>query len=47
MEFEIKSPELAMLRFVVNDRDRLKDDFIAHYVIPIASMQLGKEAFSD
>ncbi|XP_071792380.1 1-phosphatidylinositol 4,5-bisphosphate phosphodiesterase delta-4-like isoform X1 [Asterias amurensis] len=41
MEFEIKSPELAMLRFVVNDRDRLKDDFIAHYVIPIASMQLG------
>ncbi|XP_022111015.1 1-phosphatidylinositol 4,5-bisphosphate phosphodiesterase delta-4-like isoform X2 [Acanthaster planci] len=41
MEFEIKSPELAMLRFVVYDQDRLKDDFIAQYTIPIASIQLG------
>ncbi|XP_038047120.1 1-phosphatidylinositol 4,5-bisphosphate phosphodiesterase delta-4-like isoform X2 [Patiria miniata] len=41
MEFEIKSPELAMLRFVVYDHDRLKDDFIAQYTIPIASIQLG------
>ena len=43
MIFDVKCPELALLRFAVFDKDvGSKDDFIGQYTIPVASIQLGK-----
>ncbi|XP_072180700.1 1-phosphatidylinositol 4,5-bisphosphate phosphodiesterase delta-4-like [Diadema setosum] len=41
-EFEVKVPELALIRLVVYDYDRASaNEFIAQYTTPLASMQLG------
>ena len=42
MVFDVKCPEMTMLRFAVYDQDVGKDDFIGQYSIPLASIQLGK-----
>lgn len=42
MNFDVKCPELAILRFAVFDKDVGQDDFIGQYTIPVASIQLGK-----
>ncbi|XP_071942577.1 1-phosphatidylinositol 4,5-bisphosphate phosphodiesterase delta-1-like isoform X2 [Antedon mediterranea] len=42
MEFDVKVPELALVRFTVYDYDMSsKNDFIGQYTIPVASLQLG------
>ncbi|XP_033104785.1 1-phosphatidylinositol 4,5-bisphosphate phosphodiesterase delta-1-like isoform X2 [Anneissia japonica] len=42
MEFDVKVPELSLLRFTVYDYDMsTKNDFIGQYTIPVTSMQLG------
>ncbi|XP_046367944.1 1-phosphatidylinositol 4,5-bisphosphate phosphodiesterase eta-2-like isoform X2 [Haliotis rufescens] len=43
--FNIRVPELAMLRFVVKDEDRGKDDFIGYYSLPFTSLQEGYRHF--
>ncbi|XP_046839903.1 1-phosphatidylinositol 4,5-bisphosphate phosphodiesterase eta-2-like [Xenia sp. Carnegie-2017] len=40
-EFEIKNPDLAMLRFAVYDEDIGKDDFIAQFSTPLLSIKPG------
>jgi hypothetical protein len=40
--FDIEVPELALVRFVVNDSDRYVDDFIGYYVVPVNSIVEGK-----
>ncbi|XP_076450758.1 1-phosphatidylinositol 4,5-bisphosphate phosphodiesterase delta-4-like isoform X2 [Babylonia areolata] len=39
--FTVRVPELAVVRFVVKDEDRGKDDFIGYYTLPFTSMQQG------
>ncbi|XP_072034254.1 1-phosphatidylinositol 4,5-bisphosphate phosphodiesterase delta-4-like isoform X2 [Amphiura filiformis] len=39
--FDVKCPELALLRFAVYDKDVTTDDFIGQYTIPVASIQMG------
>lgn len=44
-EFTIRVPELAIVRFVVEDYDTTSaNDFIGQYTIPLTSMQYGKSA---
>ncbi|XP_018596166.1 inactive phospholipase C-like protein 2 [Scleropages formosus] len=40
-EFQIKLPELAMVRFVVLDDDYIGDEFIGQYTIPFECLQPG------
>lgn len=42
-EFNIQVPELAMVRFVVEDYDSTsQNDLIGHYCLPLTSVQSGK-----
>ncbi|XP_070570893.1 1-phosphatidylinositol 4,5-bisphosphate phosphodiesterase delta-1-like [Ptychodera flava] len=42
LEFDIKVPELAMVRFLVRDYERIgTNEFIGQYTIPMTSMQQG------
>ncbi|XP_050408495.1 1-phosphatidylinositol 4,5-bisphosphate phosphodiesterase delta-4 isoform X3 [Patella vulgata] len=43
--FTVRVPELAMVRFVVKDEDRGRDDFIGYYCLPFNSMQEGYRHF--
>jgi hypothetical protein len=40
-QFQITSPELALVRFMVLDDDYIGDDFIAQYTIPFECLQSG------
>ncbi|KAL3841781.1 hypothetical protein ACJMK2_019882 [Sinanodonta woodiana] len=42
-KFRIEVPELALIRFAVYDKDQYFDDFIGFYVLPINSLQQGKD----
>lgn len=42
LRFTIHTPELAMVRFVVEDYDKTsKNDFVGQYVLPFGCMQQG------
>ncbi|XP_041367391.1 1-phosphatidylinositol 4,5-bisphosphate phosphodiesterase delta-1-like isoform X2 [Gigantopelta aegis] len=43
--FEVQVPELALVRFVIKDEDRGKDDFIGFYCLPFTSIQQGYRHF--
>lgn len=44
-QFDIHIPELVMVRFVVEDYDSTsQNDLVAHYCLPLTSIQNGKEA---
>lgn len=43
LRFTIHTPELAMVRFVVEDYDKTsKNDFVGQYTLPLSCMQQGK-----
>lgn len=43
LRFTIHTPELAMVRFVVEDYDKTsKNDFVGQYTLPLTCMQQGK-----
>lgn len=43
LRFIIHTPEIAMVRFVVEDYDKTsKNDFVGQYVLPLTCMQQGK-----
>lgn len=43
LRFTIHTPELAMVRFVVEDYDKTsKNDFVGQYILPLSCMQQGK-----
>ncbi len=43
LRFTIHTPELAMVRFVVEDYDKTsKNDFVGQYTLPPSCMQQGK-----
>lgn len=43
LRFTIHTPEVAMVRFVVEDYDKTsKNDFVGQYVLPLSCMQQGK-----
>lgn len=42
LRFTIHTPELAILRFVVEDYDKTsKNDFVGQYTLPLSCMQQG------
>lgn len=42
LRFTIHTPELAMVRFVVEDYDKTsKNDFVGQYTLPLSCMQQG------
>ena len=42
LRFTIHTPELAMVRFVVEDYEKTsKNDFVGQYVLPLRCMQQG------
>jgi Ca2+-dependent lipid-binding protein len=42
-QFQVKNPEMALVRFAVYDKDvGSKDDFIAQFSLPFTSMKQGK-----
>lgn len=42
LRFIVHTPELAMVRFVVEDYDKTsKNDFVGQYVLPFGCMQQG------
>lgn len=42
LRFTIHTPELAMVRFVVEDYDKTsKNDFVGQYVLPFGCLQQG------
>ncbi|XP_068165237.1 1-phosphatidylinositol 4,5-bisphosphate phosphodiesterase delta-4 isoform X1 [Antennarius striatus] len=42
LRFPIRCPELAMVRFVVEDYDKTsKNDFVGQYILPLSCMQQG------
>lgn len=42
-QFDVYVPELALVRFVVEDFDSMSDnDFVAQYTLPFNSIQMGK-----
>lgn len=44
LRFTIHTPELAMVRFVVEDYDKTtKNDFIGQYTLPLSCMQQGED----
>ncbi|XP_021368039.1 1-phosphatidylinositol 4,5-bisphosphate phosphodiesterase eta-2-like isoform X2 [Mizuhopecten yessoensis] len=45
VSFNLNSPELVLLRFVVYDSDRYVDDFIGYYVMPLSCLQQGYRHF--
>lgn len=44
-QFEIRVPELALVRFLVLDDDFIGDDFIGQYTIPFECLQSGKMSY--
>lgn len=45
LRFTIHTPELAMVRFVVEDYDKTsKNDFVGQYTLPLSCTQQGKVA---
>lgn len=43
LRFTIHTPELAMVRFVVEDYEKTsKNDFVGQYTLPLSCMQQGK-----
>lgn len=43
LRFTIRTPEIALIRFVVEDYDKTsKNDFVGQYVLPLRCMQQGK-----
>lgn len=42
-EFEVKNPEMALVRFAVYDQDVGKDDFIAQFSLPFTSIKQGMQ----
>lgn len=43
MQFTVQVPDLAMVRFVVEDYDAAShNDFIGQYTLPFTSIQNGK-----
>lgn len=43
LRFTIHTPELAMVRFVVEDYDKTsKNDFVGQYTLPLGCMQQGQ-----
>lgn len=43
LRFTIHTPELAMVRFVVEDYDKTsKNDFVGQYTLPLSCMQQGQ-----
>lgn len=47
LRFTIHSPELAMVRFVVEDYDKTsKNDFVGQYTLPLVCMQQGRHESS-
>ena len=45
-KFNVHVPELAMVRFVIEDYDsKSYNDFVAQYTLPFTSLQLGEYAF--
>lgn len=43
LRFTIHTPELAMVRFVVEDYDKTsKNDFVGQFTLPLSCMQQGK-----
>lgn len=44
LRFTIHTPELAMVRFVVEDYDKTsRNDFVGQYTLPLSCMQQGKD----
>uniref|UniRef100_A0A8D0ABA0 Phosphoinositide phospholipase C n=1 Tax=Sander lucioperca TaxID=283035 RepID=A0A8D0ABA0_SANLU len=44
LRFTVHAPELAMVRFVVEDYDKTsKNDFVGQYALPLRCMQQGRE----
>lgn len=42
LRFTIHTPELALVRFVVEDYDKTsKNDFVGQYTVPLTCMQQG------
>ena len=42
-KFNVHVPELAMVRFVIEDYDsKSYNDFVAQYTLPFTSLQLGE-----
>ena len=41
-EFHVNLPELALIRFVVQDDDFIGDGFIGQYTVPLSCMQPGE-----
>lgn len=47
LRFTIHTPELAMVRFVVEDYEKTsKNDFVGQYVLPLSCMQQGGDLHS-
>lgn len=45
-QFDVHVPELAMVRFVVEDYDSTsQNDLIGQYCLPLTSIQNGKSSF--
>lgn len=43
LRFTVHTPELAMVRFVVEDYDKTsKNDFVGQYALPLSCMQQGE-----
>jgi len=43
LRFTIHTPELTMVRFVVEDYDKTsKNDFVGQYTLPLSCMQQGR-----
>lgn len=48
LRFTIHTPELAMVRFVVEDYDKTsKNDFVGQYTLPLSCVQQGEPAFAS
>ncbi|XP_034720868.1 1-phosphatidylinositol 4,5-bisphosphate phosphodiesterase delta-4-like [Etheostoma cragini] len=46
LRFTVHAPELAMVRFVVEDYDKTsKNDFVGQYTLPLRCMQQGRVYF--
>lgn len=44
MQFTIQVPDLALVRFLVEDYDAAShNDFIGQYTLPFTSMQMGEQ----
>lgn len=45
-QFDISVPELAMVRFLIEDYDAgSHNDYVAHYSLPLTSVRNGKKDY--